>query len=85
MSKDRRLSLRTRVELPLAWHPLVEPLCAAKLCESFELPTFVQLQGRLIELDTELEHMLHNISDSAVSAALRLLNAKLDILCEAHK
>lgn len=85
MSIDRRLSLRTCVDLPLAWQPLTDPLSASKLCESFKLPAFVQLQGRLLELNTELDHALHNISDSSVIGALGLLNAKLDLLCEAQQ
>ncbi len=55
------------------------------LCESFKLPAFVQLQGRLSDLDIELDHVLHNISDSSVIGALRLLDAKLDLLCEAQQ
>jgi len=85
MNTDRRLSLRTCVDLPFAWLPLAEPQSAVQLCESFELPAFVQLQGHLVELDTELDHMLHNVSDSAVIGALRLLDAKLDLLCEAQQ
>ena len=85
MNTDRRLSLRTRVDLPFAWLRLAEPQSAAMLCESFKLPAFVQLQGRLSDLDIELDHVLHNISDSSVIGALRLLDAKLDLLCEAQQ
>ena len=85
MSIDRRLSLRTWVDLPLAWLRLSDPLSPTKLCESFELPVSVQLQGQLTEFDSELDHAFHNISDSTIISALRLLNSKLDLLCEAHQ
>ncbi len=85
MSMDRRLSLRTRVDLPFVWRPLTERLNASELCEWFQLPVIVQLQGRLTELDTELDHALHNISDSTTVAALQLLNTKLDVLSEAQE
>lgn len=85
MSIDRRLSLRTCVDLPMSWQPLTEPLSLTQLCSIFALPTFVQLQGQMLKLDTELDHVLHNISDSSINGALRLLDRKLDLICEAQQ
>lgn len=82
-SRERRAAVRRQATLPFQWREVEDCVSEARACEVLQVPAVLALQGRLADLDAELQRACAALSDPTIASALRALEGKVAVLEQA--